>query len=120
MSTEITPEKEAKRASFVAGFRELADFLEANPTLADGIAESTLSVISHVFRPTAQEFMDRARLLAPEPVFEVKDPYIQVSRGFGPITFMVFARAESIATKVVEVECAEVTKWVYPEGMVIG
>ena len=120
MSTEITPEKETKRASLVAGFRELADFLEANPVLIDGIAGSALNVMSYQYRTTAEVFMERARALDPEPTFEVEDPYIQVSRGFGPITFMVFTRAESIATEVVEVECAEVTKWVYPEGMVIG
>ena len=119
MSTEITPEKEAERASLVAGFRELADFLEANAALIDGIDGSALNVMSYQYRSTAEGFMEQARALDPEPVFEIKYPYIQVSRDFGPITFMVFARAESIATKVVEVECAEVTKWVYPEGMVV-
>lgn len=91
----------------VAGLRELADFLEANPELMDYMVMPTF----YVFPYGGNALFARLALTLGNARKSVSGSYYNVERDFGPITLQVTASRERVCERVVvgteEVEVTE-------------
>lgn len=79
------------------GLRELADFFDANPDLAERVAGKTF----YVFAPPNKTEFARLALMLGNARKSSDSAYYNVERDFGPITLQVTASRDAVCERVV-------------------
>lgn len=117
------------------GLRELADWIEAHPDIAERMAPPYLVIIAD----DADDMAHKARALGGKRSKHVGDEWVDVERKFGPVRVTVTARRENVCERVVvgtttveipaeparpatpaRTETIERTKWVCPDSIMGG
>ncbi|MGK5553980.1 hypothetical protein ACSNOI_20405 [Actinomadura kijaniata] len=87
----MSPTDQTKRAAFIAGLRELADFLEATPAAPVPNYGADILVCTHGSDEENRAVVDQAAaVLAVAPYEEYEGRY-GVTRSFGPVSLTVSA-----------------------------
>ncbi len=106
MTDEATTGLTETQQAFVAGLRQVADFLADKPELVRAVARSTTFYAWTFDKPT----FARLALMLGDAEKSSDTDYYNVERSFGPLTLQVTARHEHVCERVVVgVETVEVT-----------
>lgn len=99
MDEQTVPEHTDPRADFIAGLRELADYIEAEPD-APTPDWTTTRAWFRTYGPDAKDrdaFLAAARLVGGE--VEVKHGNVEVIRAFGPVEYVLQMEAKAVCVE---------------------
>lgn len=101
-----------KQRELIQGLRDMADFLEANPSFR---TNTTPRLYMRVY--DRYEFVELVRALGPAAAAQIDDEDIEAVATFGPCSVMVFGPASAICEPVTTTETVTATTWKIPDEL---